>query len=457
MRILLIEPAKSTVTVGGEDVFLFEPLALEYLAAAVAAHHDVRILDLRIDPSLERTLDDFRPDIVGITAYTVHVKPVRALCRHVKAWDPAVLTVVGGHHATVAPEDFLSTDIDLVVMGDGVAPLRSIVARHERGRGFGAIPGVAVREDGNLVWGPPQPVGGLDEGPPPLRSLTAPYRHAYFCEWLKPLASMRTSKGCPFRCTFCAQWKVARGRYLRRAVDAVVEELATIEEESVFFADDESLIDVERMRTLATRITESGIRKRLFLYGRSDTIADNPDLLEAWREAGLERVFVGLESFRDDDLRLVRKGSTVTDNARAVRVLSDLGIDIYASFIVRQEFGHNEFAALRRYCRELELDFATFAVLTPLPGTDLYHEVEDRLLTRDPDFFDFVHTVLPTALPLEEFFRELTGLYRSAVPLGRQLSLLRKFPLDEWPALFGRSSRTFRRLKGLSHDYAQVA
>jgi radical SAM superfamily enzyme YgiQ (UPF0313 family) len=62
----------------------------------------------------------------------------------------------------------------------------------------------------------------------------------------------------------------------------------------------------------------------------------------------------------------------------------------------------------RRYCRKLGLDFATFAVLTPLPGTDLFDEVRDRLLTRNFDLYDFIHTLLPTSLPLEDFFADRT-------------------------------------------------
>ena len=110
----------------------------------------------------------------------------------------------------------------------------------------------------------------------------------------------------------------------------------------------------------------------------------------------------------------------------------------------------------RPHIRELDLDFASFAVLPPLPGTDLFDEFEDRLLIRDTDFFDFIHTVLPTRLPLEEFFDELMGLYRRAVPPSRQLSLLRKFPMSEWPGLCGRSYRTFKRMRTTAEDYAGV-
>ena len=71
---------------------------------------------------------------------------------------------------------------------------------------------------------------------------------------MQPLASIRTSKGCPFRCNFCALWKIAGGRYLKREPEKIVQELAEIEEEFVFFADDESLVDVARMKRLAELI-----------------------------------------------------------------------------------------------------------------------------------------------------------------------------------------------------------
>ena len=106
MRILLVQPPKAPSTVGGEDVFLFEPLALEYLAAGVSKEHEVKILDLRLDKDLQFIMTNFHPDIVGITAYTSHVNVVRRLFEQIRGWDPGILTVVGGHHATVIPEDF---------------------------------------------------------------------------------------------------------------------------------------------------------------------------------------------------------------------------------------------------------------------------------------------------------------------------------------------------------------
>lgn len=106
MKILLIQPAKPEKAMGVEDVHMFEPLALEYLAAGVAPDHDVRILDMRLDGNLDSHLQEYKPDMVGVTSYTVHVNTAKDLFRRIKTFNPEIFTVVGGHHATVMPEDF---------------------------------------------------------------------------------------------------------------------------------------------------------------------------------------------------------------------------------------------------------------------------------------------------------------------------------------------------------------
>jgi radical SAM superfamily enzyme YgiQ (UPF0313 family) len=455
MKILLIEPNKPASAIGGEDVFIYEPLALEYIAAGVLDEHEVKILDLRIEDDLEPTLAEFRPEIVGITAYTIHVNVVKGLFERIKTWDGNVLTVVGGHHATVVPEDFISPFIDLIVIGEGVFAFKEIVGRYQIGEPFDGIPAVAISTGNKLGQTKASSTTDLDALPFPARSLTKKYRQDYYSEWMRPLASIRTSKGCPYRCKFCALWKVTEGRYFKRKPERIVEELAGIEEEYVFFADDESLIDAPRMTRLAQLIKEAGIKKRYFLYGRSDTIAKYPELLRIWRDVGLERVFVGLEFFRDEDLTYIRKKSTSKDNEQAVRILHNLGIDLYASFILRPEFTTADFAALRNYCRQLELSYASFAVLTPLPGTDLYQEVRNQLITHNYDFFDFIHTLLPTTLPLKDFYAAYYDLYIKGIAFNKQLAFLQKFPLKELPHLLIQGRRFYKRLKMTYQDYEQ--
>ncbi len=453
MKILLVQPAKPEKALGGEDFSIFEPLALEYLASGVAGDHDVRILDMRLDHDLHSHLRDFQPDVVGITSYTVHVNTVKRLFEQIKAFNPDVFTIVGGHHATVMPQDFYTPCIDIIVMGEGVFPFREAVLRLEKKKDLAGIPGAVCMENGPIVINQGNQDTDLDALPFPSRGLTAHFRKSYFSEWMKPLASIRTSKGCLFRCKFCALWKLTEGRYLTRKPERIVEELGMIDEKCVFFADDESLLDTKRMEILADLVQRAGIRKRYFLYGRSDTVAKHPELIEKWKKIGLERVFVGLEFMRDTDLKLIRKGSSVQNNAAAVKVLKSLDIDIFPTFIVRPEFDRSDFADLQKYCLDLDLNFIGFSVLTPLPGTDLYNDVKDRLITSNYDYFDFFHTLLPTTLPMKDFYRELTMLYKRSRSLKNRINLMRKYPLRELPSLFRAYGDLMKRLDTLEQDY----
>ncbi len=447
-----MQPPKPARAIGGEDFHIFEPLALECLAAGIP-DHDVRVLDMRLDPDLHSVLHSFRPDLVGLTSYTVHVNTVKGLAEQVKTFDTGVVTVVGGHHATVRPEDFCTPFIDIVVTGQGVFALAEIVKRLAKDMDLKGTAGGRCIENGPVVINGENGEMDLDAYPLPRRDLTAQYRQSYFTEWMKPLASIRTSKGCTFRCSFCALWKLTGGRYLTRDPERIVDELRTIDEKYVFFADDESLIDTQRMAELADLIGRSGIDKRYFLYARSDTVARHPELIAKWKTVGLQRVFVGLESMRDADLNAIRKGSTAENNRKAVQILKDLKIDIYPTFIVRPDFDRQDFADLRRHTLELDLNFVGFAVLTPLPGTDLYDQVKDTLVTHNYDYFDFFHALMPTRLPLKEFYGELTALYKGSRSLKNQLGLLRKYPLRDLPALL-RAYRSFlKRLKTLEQDY----
>jgi radical SAM superfamily enzyme YgiQ (UPF0313 family) len=454
MKILLIQPAKPAKALGGEDFSIFEPLALEYLAAGVAGDHEVRILDMRLDANLDAMLHHYQPEVVGITAYTVHVNTVKGLFRRIKGWNPEIVTVVGGHHATILPEDFATPFIDIIVEGEGVFAFREVMVRLEKNLALSEIPGVVSLANGAVVIRRSDQDLDLDALPLPRRELTAAYRQSYFSEWMRPLASIRTSKGCHFRCRFCALWKLTGGRYLTRQPERIVEELGGIEEKYVFFADDESLLDTERMEVLADLILRAGIDKRFFLYGRSDTIANHPELLAKWKKAGLERVFVGLECIRDADLKLIRKGSTVENNLNAVRILQELDIDIWPMFLVRPDFQRHDFAELRKYCLSLDLPFIGFSVLTPLPGTDLYDEVKDQMISCNYDYFDFFHTLLPTALPAPDFYRELAALFKHSRSLKNQLKLMGKYPLRELPSLFRAYGGLMARLKTLAEDYA---
>jgi radical SAM superfamily enzyme YgiQ (UPF0313 family) len=120
MKVLLIYPHSHEDLIGYGDLgAVAEPLALEYLAAAARLDgHEVSILDLRLHrANLDAALKEYQPDVVGVTGYSMHVLRNIETCAQVRALLPKCYTIVGGHHATLMPEDFFDENIDYIIVG----------------------------------------------------------------------------------------------------------------------------------------------------------------------------------------------------------------------------------------------------------------------------------------------------------------------------------------------------
>jgi radical SAM superfamily enzyme YgiQ (UPF0313 family) len=147
------------------------------------------------------------------------------------------------------------------------------------------------------------------------------------------------------------------------------------------------------------------------MQARSDSIVRRPDIIEKWAEIGLSIVLIGFEKFRQDELTDLRKRSSIRTNEEAARILRANGVDIWGAFIVDPSWRRPDFDALIDYVRRLKISFPQFTILTPLPGTAFFREKLNELTTRNYELFDFLHSVLPTKLPIREFYENMARLY----------------------------------------------
>ncbi len=425
MKILLVQPAPPPDYIGFRRTALPEPLALECLGAVAQADHDVRLLDLRLDETpFAEALQSFRPDVVAVTCLTTEVYAARALLEETKALaGEDVFTVVGGLHASLVTEDFRKPYLDAIVIGEGEVTFAELLAALDRARSAGLAPapsdvaGLAWRAGDTWTTNPLRPlIPSMDDLPMPARALAAPYADRYFFLFDRPHGCIATSRGCPFRCTFCSIWKFYRKKCRYMSAERVVAEIEAAPATSLSFVDDNFLAHVPRAWKILELIEERGIRKRFGMQARTDTISKHPDLMAAWKEAGLHAVLIGFEAATQEMLDKVAKGATLEQNERAIAILNDLGIDMWGAFIVDPDFAREDFHTLKRYREDQGILYPQFTILTPLPGTDLYAELEDRLVTRDYRLFDALHAVLPTRLPREEFYKEFAALYRPDNP-----------------------------------------
>jgi radical SAM superfamily enzyme YgiQ (UPF0313 family) len=432
MKILLFSAPIADEGISISSLLAMEPLALEYVAAGVQEHHDVKFVDFKLDtePGFKEVMESYQPDVIGCGPYTTDVIASKRIMAEAKKMSPNILTVVGGHHATVMPEDFFDEYIDIIVVGEGVFPFRKICQYHEKQKGFEDIENIYYRKNGKMVFTRKEPRVHLDTFPVPNREITAHIRDKYQAYMLdKPLhmGQIMGSYGCIYRCKFCAISTVTDYKVHRRSIDKIVEELASIEEPYVYWVDDEFFLDPEWATQLAREVEKAGIKKDYFFLARSDTLVKNPGCIEAWaRTARKCLVGIGFESHRDKDLKEMRKGTSISKNDEAVRILRANDMNVRGCFIINQDFEKSDFRQLRDYLRELDLDVATFSIWTPLPGTKLYEETRDQLITDNYNLFDCAHTVLPTKLGLKDFYKNYTWLIKNTFPLTKKLKMFRK-------------------------------
>ena len=418
MRILLVQPDQNR-SIGLQQLARVEPLGLEMLAGALVDRHEVALLDLRVEPDgLRRALDYVRPDLVGITSsFTIDLPRTLEIARTVKARDPRTFVVVGGHHVSLRPSDARDAAIDAIAVGEGEATIRELADCLSVSGDPARVAGLVLNRGDAQVATPARPLlRDLDALPEPARDLTGPWRRHYYAALANPLASVESARGCPYRCAFCSVWRFYDGRIRFKSAARVAREVAAVRESTVLFTDDNFLASPRRAGEVARLIAERGLHKHFNMQARSDTIVRHPELLAAWRKIGLTTVVIGFEKPDQAGLEGVNKHNSVANNEAALEVLRRLGIEPVTSFIVDPDADLREFAVLRDYVRRLHLRLPLFAVLTPLPGTDLFAAEQGRLVAPGYELFDLAHAVVPTRLPPEQFYVELARLWRVAYP-----------------------------------------
>lgn len=430
MKILLVRVEATTRYMQAMyKVVRMEPLSLEYLGAAVRDHHDVKVFDMRLEggwDGLRQVLETYQPQVVGTGGDTCEANSCKKVLSLAKEFDPKILTVVGGIHATTMPADFLHPDIDLVCVNEGVFTFKEIIEQLDHGGGIGdvngtkgvhgmkGIAGIAINEGGTQYLTPDRPMSDLNDLPQPDRSLTADVRHRYgFSLWGKHLALMRNTQGCIGRCDFCPSWAQTGRRYLKRDVEGMIAEMKTIDEPYIYFVCEESLLDTKHSLALAKAIREEGIQKRFGMPLRADTIVKKPHVIEAWAEAGLEDTIVGIEQASDEQLQDREKTTNIQDSIEAMKILKANNVACTGSMFFRPDFTREQFSELVEHTIRLEIDCPQYFILTPIPGTKLFDKVRHELVEHNFDLWDFNHAVTPTRLPLKDFYEEYMHGYQT--------------------------------------------
>jgi anaerobic magnesium-protoporphyrin IX monomethyl ester cyclase len=355
------------------------PLGLAYLHAYLEHQgHQVETLDLseqQID-ACEKTvlgaLARVKPDVVGFQMLTStrasSLRIAKAVCEH----SPRTNIVLGGVHASEMWKRLLLAHPDYtIVMKEAEISFAGLLAAFERGTSLLDVPGLALMSGGQPIITGPTPVAeDLDVLPFP--------RHDLFITPSTRFASLMTSRGCPFTCSFCS---VARRPMRFRSVGNVVDEIEYIAKtfpqiETIRVWDDQFFYKVDRVIAICDEIVRRGIKMQFICLGRMKPLSK--DLVLALERAGFIHVLLGLESGSAQVLERCNKKIKPADALSAARYFAGSSIDISMFLIVGLEGETRETvletAELVQKIQEIKYfpGWSNIGIATIYPGTDLY-------------------------------------------------------------------------------------
>ncbi|TAN61176.1 radical SAM protein, partial [bacterium] len=381
MRVLLINPSFDRSKQYGHLNRLVKP-GLPLSIGALAGYLldkgvSVRVADDQVDDlsaeGLTNILNDFSPSIAGMTCLTPNVFRVFELASIVKAYCKDIWVVAGGAHATVCPDECLGNgNIDFVARQEGEVTLWELVKARLNQTGKEYISGLSFKENGKIRHNPDRPFQQrLDEFPKfPFKLLMNPpgrYNPGHLV----------TSRGCPFKCVFCSSRNISGFGYRSLSAGRVIEEIEGLINDykirSLMFEDDNFLVDKKRAMQICDGLIEKGFNRVISwrCQARADLVS--LDVLGKMKQAGCVNISFGIETASQRLMELIKKGETVEDNIKAVRLAKSAGLGTRGAFILGLPTEtRQESLATIRLAKSLPLDEVKFSLATPYPGSPLY-------------------------------------------------------------------------------------
>ncbi len=360
-------------------------IGLAYLAAVLEKDgHQVMVIDCppqhlkygHIDHELSR----FQPDIVGITSVTATFNSALKVAQNTKQTYPKALVVLGGPHVTISDDQFLlqHPEVDVVVKGEGEQTIVDL-ARYVAGtKNLNDVGGIAFSSKGRVTHTAIRPcIQNLDDLPYPAYHYFPLIKYRIFKKIGVPIL---TSRGCGSNCSFCLVPQIAGNNFRARSPASVLNELQTVKEryhvDFVTFNDEIFTYDKQRVLDICSGIKQRKIKVPWDCQTRVDLISK--ELLNSMKEANCQSINFGVESANQGILNAMGKGTTVQQNAAAVRMAKEAGLSVTVSLVLgypgeTDQTIHQTIDFIKR----TEPDDLYLFLATPFPNTKLGDVVND--------------------------------------------------------------------------------
>ncbi|MBI5683221.1 MAG: B12-binding domain-containing radical SAM protein [Deltaproteobacteria bacterium] len=337
--------------------------------------------------------DVLKADAVGISTITSTSPRSYEIARLVK--KAGIPVFMGGPHVTYLPDEALG-NCDYVLRGEADETILDFIKALETNKGFESIPGLSFKREGKIIHNKmvsfckeldklPVPdftiVKGLEDG---LNRLT--------------ITPIMTSRGCPYDCSFCSVTGMFGQKYRFRGTEKVLAELKRnrdLNGDWVFFYDDNFTASRPRTKELLRAMIDNGLTPPWTAQVRVD-VAKDPELLDLMKRSNCHTVYIGFESINPDTLKIYNKKQSLEDIENCIKKLHEHNVGIHGMFVFGSD--HDSIETIRdtvKFAKKNDLESVQFMILTPLPGTRFFFEMEqqNRLISKDWSLYDAHHVV----------------------------------------------------------------
>lgn len=388
MSIFFVNPFPSGAS-GINEATIEPPLGLAYLSAVLEERgFECTILDanvLRIkNEKVLKEIGNRNPELVGISMNIVTASAGVELTRMLKEEYPNIPVIFGGPYPTALPTELLrKTPAEAVVVGEGEATVLEVAEKLKRGDNpFAGVNGLFYKEtEEKIVSNPPRPlIEDLNTLPFPAYHLLPDLNVYKSRARATPVASILTSRGCPYGCVYCNKNIFGR-KFRARSPENVLKEIDLLVKnygvKQIDILDDNFTLDRERTDRILDLILERGYD--LKINCQNGVRADRMDLalIKKMKKAGVFKIGIGVESGDERVSKIIKKHLDLDKAIEATRWAKEEGIIVYGNFMLGLPGDDREsMVKTIEFSKRMDPHIANYTVTVPLPGTEFFEMVE---------------------------------------------------------------------------------
>lgn len=377
------------------------PSGIAYIAALLEQNNiEVAIIDQDANKINNREILEKikmeKPQVVGFTCLTPVMGNVRILVGQIKALRENIKIVLGNIHPTLFADEILKHGVaDIIVRGEGEYSMLETVLTLGREGDLRGVKGISFVQNKKIYHNPSRdPIQDLDTLPYPawhLFNLQLYKNSPLLCVYNNPILPIQASRGCPYRCTFCAQDKIyQKPRY--RKIEKVVGEIEYLYNKFNIryfgFTDAFFPFSVEQGLEFCDLLVQRGLHEKIKWTTETRVNLVNSTLLKRMKEAGAYLIMYGFESGNQEMLDSMKKGTTIEQARKAMEYTKEAGILTLGLFILGMPGETRKTCEETiKFAKELDPDVVKFNTAVPFPGSEFFEHYRNKLGDIEPEKF----------------------------------------------------------------------